>query len=484
MRRFICFPRSWPNKIQWRYTGLYTLAVSNSWWLGLHPNHLLLSIDCLHLRYHFPINDDRRQNRPIMSKIISVHSEIDPLRRVLVHRPDAGTSRISPKRAEELLFDDIVHLPKLQEEHDVFTNLLRQFLGRDKVLEIADLFQEALDYDAEAKREMLELIIEWEEQPKGLVEKLLALPHDELTDTLITGYWEREGHVLFDPIPNFIFTRDVAITVNDHIIISKAAKQARFRENFLTRFVMWAHPLFAPMRKEGKIINLNNVDVFPPSKLGEKISIEGGDVMIMNKDYLLIGASERSTAYGIRSLADRLFEQKVVKNVAMVNVPAERSFMHLDTIFTQIDKDDYVCFKPIIIDGLNASVEVWRADGSKASYVNLKDFILKEINSKARFIYSGGGESPFQEREQWTDACNLVAIKPGVAVTYDRNTVTEKAFEQAGYRVMHANDLLKAFADGIVRPDEIKKTIITLPSSELSRGRGGSHCMTCPIQRG
>ncbi len=419
-----------------------------------------------------------------MSKDITVHSEIDPLRRVLVHRPDAGTSRISPKRAEELLFDDIVHLPKLQEEHDVFTSLLRQFLGAKEVLEIADLFQEALEYDLEAKQEMLELIIEWEEQPKSILEQLMALNHAELTDILITGYWAREEHVLFDPIPNFIFTRDVAVTVNDHIIITKAAKEARFRENFITRFVMWAHPLFAPLRKAGKIINLNDVNIFPPSKNGEKISVEGGDVMIMNKDHLLIGASERSTAYGIRSLAEKLFEKKVIKNLAMVNVPAERSFMHLDTIFTQIDQDDFVCFKPIIIDGVNASVEVWRADGSSASYVNLKDYILQEINPKARFIYAGGGKSPFQEREQWTDACNLVAIKPGVAVTYDRNPVTETAFEAVGYRVMHANDLLKAFADGIIRPDEIKKTIITLPSSELSRGRGGSHCMTCPIKRG
>lgn len=419
-----------------------------------------------------------------MTNHINVHSEIDPLKRVLVHRPDAGTSRISPKRAEELLFDDIVYLPKLQEEHDVFTNLLNHFVGKENVLEIATLFREALDYDAEAKQEMLEMILDFEEQPISLLAPLLALDHTELTDTLITGYWEAEDHVLFDPIPNFIFTRDVAVTVNDHIIITKAAKLARFRENFLTRFVMWAHPLFVDMRKAGKIINLNDIELFPPSKTGEKISIEGGDMMILNQDFLVIGSSERSTDYGLKSLAKKLFEKGVVKNVANVSVPAERSFMHLDTIFTQISKNDFVCFKPIIIDGLNASVEVYRADGTTASYVNVKEFILKEINKNARFIYSGEGISPFQEREQWTDACNLVAIRDGVAITYDRNPRTEVAFEKAGYRVMHANDLVKAFEDGIIRPEEIRKTIITLPSSELSRGRGGSHCMTCPILRG
>lgn len=415
---------------------------------------------------------------------IHVSSEIAALRRVMVHRPDAGISRVSPKAAEELLFDDIVHLPRMQREHDVFTAVLRSFIGEANVLETQELLREALEADTEARREMLELIVNWEELPTKFVAELGALPSEELAEILITGYDERNDHILFNPIPNFIFTRDIAVTVNDHLIITKASKLARMRENFLTRLIIWAHPIFTGLREPGRIINLNKVDEFPPSKRGEMVSLEGGDAMILNENYLLIGVSERTNTYGINSLAERLFARGVIDNIARVDIPADRSFMHLDTIFTQVNQHDYVAYKPIIVDGLSSNVTVMRREGPAGSYPSVAEFLRAEIDPAARFILSGGGQSPYQEREQWTDGCNLVALRPGVAITYDRNPKTELAFEAAGYRVVHAIDLLKAFADGIIRPEEVHNTIITLPSSELSRARGGSHCMTCPIERG
>lgn len=414
---------------------------------------------------------------------IQVTTEIGKLKRVIVHRPDEGIARISPKRAEELLFDDIVYLPQMQEEHDVFTSVLRHFLGKDNVLETKDLLAGAIGADEPTKNWALDQIVDYEELTKRTRQVLADLPDDRLAEVLITGYLAEEDHILFDPIPNFLFTRDIAVTVNDHVVITKPAKEARFRENFLARFIFWSNPIFAHLKDAGRVINMNHVEEFPPSRRGESVSIEGGDMMILNHDYLLIGRSERTSEHAIHSLRDVLFEKGVVKNVVQVNIPQERSYMHIDTIFTQVNNNHIVAFKPIVVDGLASNVEVHRANGTSKFYHSIRDFIVNEINPKMEFILSGNGESPYQEREQWTDGCNLVAIKPGVAITYDRNPHTEEAFREYGYEIVHARQLLKDFKSGKRKPEEVENMIITLPSNELSRARGGSHCMTCPIER-
>jgi arginine deiminase len=443
-----------------RYTALIAVLTAHLWDL---PDFPLIFTDSI----------------PFMYADVFADSEIKTLRKLIIHSPDEGIDRISPRRAGELLFDDIVHLPTMRKEHQVFKEVLHKFIEPSNVLETQTLIKEALDANEKIKADVIQLIKDFEELPTATVDLIKSMDHETLSEVLISGYYRKDDSIVFDPIPNFIFTRDIALTINDHIIITKASKYVRFRENLLTRFIFFAHPHFSSLVKENRLINLNVVDEFPPSKKGEPISVEGGDLMIINKDYLLIGSSERTTDHAIQTLKRVLFERNIIKNVVEIDVPKERSFMHIDTIFTQINHHHFVGYKPIVKDGLGSYVTVHKNDGKMVEYPSVLEFMHAEIDPAVDFIWSGNGESPYQEREQWTDGCNLLTLRPGIALTYDRNPKTEIAFKQAGYDVIHSSEFLQSN----VPVDTLKNTIITLPSSELSRARGGPHCMSCPVLR-
>lgn len=412
-----------------------------------------------------------------------VSSEIGSLKKVLVHRPDIGIARISPKQSDELLFDDIVYYPQMVEEHQVFVDILALFIGEENVLEIEDLLTQALVKEGGDNHLFLDEIIHSEGLPALYLTYLEELSDSDLAQTLITGYHKERDHFLFDPIPNFIFTRDIAVMVNDHLILTKAAKRARQRENLIVEFIFYNHDIFKSLVDNDKIVNLNDGNLFMPSKMGEPIAIEGGDVMMLDSATLLVGCSERSNAHTISQLKKELFNRKVIDKLVQINIPPNRTYMHIDTVMTWVSEDVLVNYKPLIYRGIGSSVQVNYRNGKVLDFGSVKEYILREVNPHTQFVFSGNGMSPYQEREQWTDGCNLVAIKPGVALAYDRNIHTELGFKKLGFKIIPAKELLEQAQSPGFDVDTIEKTIITLPSAELSRARGGSHCMTCPLHR-
>lgn len=204
---------------------------------------------------------------------------------------------------------------------------------------------------------------------------------------------------------------------------------------------------------------------------------------MIDKNFLLIGHSERTSQHAINLLKNYLFEHDIIDNVVEIEIPHERNYMHLDTIFTQINHNHIVAFRPIVFDGIGSLVTRYNKSGDIKAYNSVKDLFLSEINPEMKFIFGGNGIYPFQEREQWTDGCNLVALKPGIAIAYDRNHKTEEALIKEGYEIYPARQLLNDLKKNGLSVNNLANTIITIPSTELSRGRGGSHCMTCPVIR-
>ncbi|MCE6992535.1 arginine deiminase family protein [Dyadobacter sp. CY323] len=472
---------------------------------------------------------------------IQVSSETGTLKRLLIHSPDRGLGKVVPSKAQDWLFEDIVHLDTMRrDEYDFYVKILLYFLdpekikgrlseidkdrGRsfyipgsenyfssDRVVEIQRLLSEILQ-DDQTRVKLTSAICGIERCPYHIQEELNTYDPNELAKIFISGSYSDE-RMLFAPVPNLIFTRDIGIVINDHILLNKPAKTARTRESILAQFVFFYHPLFAHIRKNLIEIPENERHFLLPDDEKasdfQRCTLEGGDVMMVAPNHLLIGCSERTSLYAAQQVMKILFEKNVVEKISIIKIPKKRDYMHIDTIFTQVKKNIWVLLGSLARVGDEARKKdvlhfFASTDSNKEFRIlqfrkgseqqpreieNLED-LLAEVSTEdlgstepVRFIYSGGNEFPYGEREQWTDSCNLLALRDGVVIGYDRNDKTLEAFRREGFNAISARDLLEKFETGELSPDNLTDTFIMLPSAELSRARGGSHCMSMPLLR-
>lgn len=411
------------------------------------------------------------------TKTLSVSSETGRLKKVLIHRPDDGIEKVTPSRATDLLYEDIVYLPKMKEEHDVFTKALEVFIGENQLLDVQNLLTDILEIPA-VKNELLEITAKLENISASQLREFYPLEADDTAKLLITGSIAKAN--LFNPLPNLIFTRDIGVVINDHLLPGIASKAARRRESIIMHFIFRHHPVFASFANQNKIIDLsNNFEVLFEDN---DFSVEGGDIMIFERNHVVMATSERTTRKALKEIARSLFENNVVEKITVVDLPKDRYCMHLDTVFTRISENECVGFEPLIMQEGKMSATLYSSDGKEEKFPSLKS-LLVNLNPWMEFIPCGEGITPFAEREQWTDGCNLVAVKSGVAFTYDRNIKTNQALKDHGFNIISAAELIEASKSKSFKVEEVSRTIITIPSSELSRARGGPHCMTMPIER-
>lgn len=419
---------------------------------------------------------------------LNVTSEIGRLRKVMLHRPGVELDRMVPDIMDELLFDDLLFPSRAREEHAIF----RQVVGMvaDEVLDFQDILAESLE-DGTVRGTFVDELVLLESLSDGLARRLRELAPAELAEAAIGGLegpsepggWLR-GSLPYSlhPLPNTLFMRDPLVVVRDGALLGSMARKARRREPLIMRYAYGYHPRLGLAKRD-----LFYFDELTLAGLRVKTGmpgLEGGDVLVLSDKVLAIGASERTSEVAVDLLAQALKERTDLETILLVLLPRKRAVMHLDTVFTQIDRNRCLIFPPLFMPGSPEQAPVIRLDlrGWHVQTKLLPGFLsaLVEVGVPLEPISCGGPQDRIcQEREQWTDGANALALAPGVITLYERNERTIEELHRHGYEPVHARDLLS----GTTPLDLDRDTVILLPDSELSRARGGPRCMSMPLVR-
>lgn len=406
----------------------------------------------------------------MQTSAIHVNSEIGKLKKVMLHKPSRELENLMPEYLERLLFDDIPYLKIAQEEHDSFADILRK--NGVEVVYLTDLVTESITNNDVKEQLISELIneagIKTSREKEVLTEYFRSLDTKQMVLHMMAGVRKTEieqfedkslgdflrhldNHYPFilDPMPNLYFTRDPFAAIGDGVSIHKMFTETRHRETLFAKFIFDYHPLY------------HNTKVWYDRN--ENFSLEGGDILILNQETIAIGISQRTHENAIEKFAQRILNEEThFKKILAFNIPKQRTFMHLDTVFTMVDYDKFTIHPNIIKD---IDVFVIERDAENRIKIAQETNTLEEILKRhleldqVTLIKCGSDNVIDSAREQWNDGSNTLAIAPGEVIVYSRNYVTNQILQENGV-----------------------KTYV-MPSSELSRGRGGPRCMSMPFVR-